>query len=263
MRLLHCQGRCKELEPLIASATRLLRATSKDSVVEDQKISQGYRLNPVDGVLEREVQTQKVAIWVPVFPNVALPGIKEKGKTWRRWAFEKCHLTMMNPHRPPGPTWQTIKRVAYWPGMYKDVETWLHNCAVCHQYRTVGHMAPMRSTLASLPHCRLPWSDVIIDCQGPFTRSAEGMSYVLSYHCTLLGVCKLQPFKRLTKDCFLQALVACIMRARRIPEIVRSDRGPEMTSAVMEEFLTIGNARQSWELRSRRGTKARVSGSVL
>ena len=45
MRLLQCQGRCKELEPLIASATKLLRATVKDSVVEDQKISQGYRLS--------------------------------------------------------------------------------------------------------------------------------------------------------------------------------------------------------------------------
>ena len=34
------------------------------------------------------------------------------------------------------------------------------------------------------------------------------------------------------------------MRARRIPDIVRSDRGPEMTSAVTEEFLTLCNAKQ-------------------
>ena len=102
----------------------------------------------------------------------------------------------------------------------------------------------MRSTLASLPHSRLPWADVIIDCQGPFTRSAEGNCYTVSYHCTLLGVPKVEPFKRLTKAYFLQALVACIMRARRIPDIVRTDRGPEMTSAVMEEFLTLCNARQ-------------------
>ena len=70
------------------------------------------------------------------------------------------------------------------------------------------------------------------------------MSYTVSYHSTFLGVPKIQPFKRLKKDCFLNALVACIMRARRIPDIVRTDRGPEMTSAVMEEFLTLCNARQ-------------------
>ena len=70
------------------------------------------------------------------------------------------------------------------------------------------------------------------------------MCYTVSYHCTILGVPKIQPFKRLTEDCFLIALVACIMRARRIPDIVRTDRVPEMTSAVMEEFLALCNARQ-------------------
>ena len=34
------------------------------------------------------------------------------------------------------------------------------------------------------------------------------------------------------------------MRARRIPDITRSDRGPEMTSAVVEEFLTLCNSKQ-------------------
>ena len=34
------------------------------------------------------------------------------------------------------------------------------------------------------------------------------------------------------------------MRARRIPDIVRTDRGPEMTSVVMEEFLTLCNSKQ-------------------
>ena len=36
----------------------------------------------------------------------------------------------------------------------------------------------MRSTLASIDaFARLPWKDVIIDCQGPFTRSAKGNCY--------------------------------------------------------------------------------------
>ena len=66
----------------------------------------------------------------------------------------------------------------------------------------------------------------------------------MSYHCTFLGVVKIEPFARLRKEEFLRALVACIMRARRIPDIVRTDRVPEMTSAVMEEFLTLCNAKQ-------------------
>ena len=198
----------------------------------------------MDGVFEREVQTQRAVIWVPVLPDLAIPSETEKGKSWRRWAFERCHMTILEPHKPSGPTWQTLKRVVFWPTMYKDVILWLNMCAVCHQYRTVGQMAPMRSTLAALPNFRLLWSDVILNCQGPFARSAEGNCHTVIYHCTLLGVPKVEPFKRLTQAYSLQALVACVMRARRIPDIVRTDRGPEMTSALMEEFLTLCNARQ-------------------
>ena len=129
--------------------------------------------------------------------------------------------------------------------MLKDYNMWLNDCVVCHQYRTVGVMAPMRSTLASIKEfAKLPWKDVIIDCQGPFTRSAKGNCYTVSYHCTFLGVCKVEPFARLRKSEFLIALVACIMRARRIADIVRTDRGPEMTSAVMEEFMKLCNTKQ-------------------
>ena len=74
-KLLQCQGECKELKPLIESSKRLLTAGPKQSIVEDQKISQGYRLHPVDGLLEREVQVQKATIWVPVLPNVALTAV--------------------------------------------------------------------------------------------------------------------------------------------------------------------------------------------
>eukprot|EP00973_Karenia_brevis_P028099 3870921-Karenia_brevis.AAC.1 len=57
----------------------------------------------------------------------------------------------------------------------KDFAIWINDCAVCHQYQTVGVMAPMRSTLASIDEfSKLHWKDVIIDCQGPFTRSALG-----------------------------------------------------------------------------------------
>jgi hypothetical protein len=165
--------------------------------------------------------------------------------TWRRYAFERAHLTFLEPHRPMGATWQALNRMAFWQTMYKDFNIWMNDCAVCHQYRTVGVMAPMRSTLASIDEfTKIPWRDVIIDCQGPFTRSANGNCHTVSYHCTFLGVCKVEPFARMRKESFLIALMTCVMRARRVPEIIRTDRGPEMTSAVTEEFLTLCNTEQ-------------------
>jgi hypothetical protein len=239
------QTQCKEVRALVDAQKHLLGAAAKDSTKAAEEMSKDYRLSPEDTVLERSVMVTRAQIWVPVMPNVKLPDGVEQDITWRRWAFERAHCTFLDPHRSPGPTWQTLKRIAFWCSIRLDFEMWIHLCAVCHQYRTVGQLAPMRSMLASVPEInKLPWSDVIIDCQGPFTTSARGNCYTVSYHCTSLGVPKVEPFARLRKAEFLIALVACVMRARRVPDIVRMDRGPEMTSSVMEEFLTLCNAKQ-------------------
>ena len=109
----------------------------------------------------------------------------------------------------PVATMHRKKSLIYISLANKDFNVWINDCAVCHQYRTVGVMAPMRSTLASLDEFdKLPWRDVIIDCQGPFTRSGKGNHYIVSYHCTFLGIPKLEPFARLRKEEFLVALVA-------------------------------------------------------
>ncbi len=86
---------------------------------------------------------------------------------------------------------------------------------------------------------KVPWSDVIIDVQGPYTRAEGGEQYVLSYHDTLLRVPKLQAFTCLKAAELSRVLFSCIPRTRVIPDVLRSDRGPEMTCAMNEEFLAL------------------------
>ena len=61
--------------------------------------------------------------------------------------------------------------------------------------------------------------------------------YLLSYHCTTLKVTRLCAMQNLTAGHFSRALVSCVLSARIIPDVVRTDRGPEMTSQVNAEFL--------------------------
>ena len=86
----------------------------------------------------------------------------------------------------------------------------------------------------------LPWSDIVIDCQGPFVRSEEGYQYILSWHWVKLRVPKLAAFKSLQAGYFSRALVECLMKAGTMPDIIRSDRGPEMRNAVMKELIAVG-----------------------
>ena len=85
----------------------------------------------------------------------------------------------------------------------------------------------------------LPWEDVFIDVQGPFTVSDDGNQYLLSYVCSTLRVPLLEPFKSLQSGYFSRALMKLIFRAKVMPSVIRSDRGPEMTNAVTKEILAI------------------------
>ena len=54
---------------------------------------------------------------------------------------------------------------------------------------------------------------------------------------------KLAVLKNLMAGCFSRALVECVMKARQIPNTIRSDRGPEMVSRVNAEVLAICGVR--------------------
>ena len=92
---------------------------------------------------------------------------------------------------------------------------------------------------------RLPWQDVIIDCCGPYMKAEHGEQYILVYMCTQLRVPMLEAIQSLQAGFFSRALVKCLLRSRVIPDIVRSDRGPEMTSKIMKEFLSICNIKHT------------------
>ena len=63
---------------------------------------------------------------------------------------------------------------------------------------------PLRSPLADDKHALvMPFKDVVVDVQGPFTKGEGGEQYLLSYMCTRLKVAYLQPFKPLQKGTFL------------------------------------------------------------
>ena len=66
---------------------------------------------------------------------------------------------------------------------------------------------------------------------------------MLSWHCTCLKVPKLCAFKELQQGHFLRAVVTCLMKARTVPDVWRSDRGPEMVNVVQDEFRAILTAK--------------------
>eukprot|EP00973_Karenia_brevis_P022516 3099696-Karenia_brevis.AAC.1 len=59
-------------------------------------------------------------MWVPVMPATTVPAEyfngscgERGGVTWRRYAFERAHMTFLEAHRPPGAAWQALKRMFF------------------------------------------------------------------------------------------------------------------------------------------------------
>ncbi|MEC8021486.1 MAG: integrase zinc binding domain-containing protein, partial [Pseudomonadota bacterium] len=201
-----------------------------------------FRLSPVDGVLEKEVNLAVEVLFVPYIPDVQV-ATEAKPLTWRRWLFEQCHCTFMEPHRRAGPTYDLLRRVGWWPNVVHDFNKWYWSCP-CRRHRARGVQGPLRSILADEGRAELlPWTDVIIDVQGPFTKSELGNQYVLSWHCTCLKVPKLCAFSALQQGPFLRAVTVCMLKTRTVPDVWRSDRGPEMVNEVQDEFRSILSAK--------------------
>ena len=117
---------------------------------------------------------------------------------------------------------------------------WYEQCLICLQYRGQAMRPPMRSIQADDCLCIvLPWCDCILDMQGPFTRAEGGELYVMSYHCTRLKVPKLAVCKLLQTGFFSRALAEVVCKTRRVPDIIRSDRGPEIVNRTNAEFMAI------------------------
>ena len=91
--------------------------------------------------------------------------------------------------------------------MAEDSTNWYIECETCRKFLGKPMRPPMKSVLADDGRASLlPWTDVMIDVQGPYTRAEGGEMYVLSYHCTVLKVPFLRAMSALTAGEFSRAL---------------------------------------------------------
>ncbi len=91
-----------------------------------------------------------------------------------------AHNAPCTGHHGVKATYETLKQVAYWPGMQQDVAEYVKGCLVCCQFQPANpnHRAPLqRKRMTFL------WSDLQIDWVGPLPRSTRGNKYFLTVIC--------------------------------------------------------------------------------
>ncbi len=128
-------------------------------------------------------------------------------------------------------TYETLKQVAYWPGMQQDVAEYVKGCLVCCQFQPANpnHRAPLQRKGMTFP-----WSDLQIDWVGPLPRSTRGNKYFLTVICEFTKWIECLPAPNDTAETTACLLMNHIFSRFGLPLRVNSDRGTHFTAEIMQ-----------------------------
>ena len=187
------------------------------------------RLHPSDQVLERSVKHPglDVASWVPVVPS----GQATPLLSWRRWVWQAHHSSPLGAHRSADATTALLRRIVWWPHLARDVQSWHDHCVTCAKLRREPRKARQTAVPGSVYD---PWQEVVVDMEGPLTPpSIEGHRYIMTYMCNFCGGILLEPVRTLQAAEVRAAFSRCLFRSGTLPVLLRTDRGPEFTNALL------------------------------
>lgn len=222
----------QERDPAIWAVRQLLanpppQNTTQSSPGEPEEL-QAFRLNP---------QSFRIEKGLLVYSD------GDQGPT--RWVVHTDHRGVMlahahdsavGGHRGPQPTLETLRQVAYWPSMSRDVKAYFKGCLVCCQFqpsRPLGR-APLQKRGVTFP-----WSHLQVDWVGPVSRSSRGNKYLLTITCAFTKWVECLPAPNDTATTTAVLLLNHVFSRWGLPLSVDSDRGTHFTSGVMTAMYDI------------------------
>jgi hypothetical protein len=79
----------------------------------------------------------------------------------RQKLIEALHSSVVGGHSGMRASYQRVKQIFYWPGMKKDVESWVAQCPTCHRSKHENCHYP--GLLEPLPVPDMAWTHVSLD----------------------------------------------------------------------------------------------------
>ena len=120
---------------------------------------------------------------------------------------------------------QRMQESVWWPTVGQDLKEWIEKCSFCQRDSRQQHTEPLRPSV--LPE--RPWTKIGMDL-----CLFEGKDYLImiDYFSRWIEIINLEDATRST----LVRKVKTIFASWGIPEVIRSDNGPQFMSTVFKEF---------------------------
>ena len=168
--------------------------------------------------------------------------IRRQGRLWigantalRTKLIAALHNSAVGGHSGVTATYHRVKKHFEWRGLKRDVEEFVHQCAVC-QHAKHEHTRPA-GLLAPLPIPSAPWEDLTMDCiEGlPASESCNSIMVVVDRFTKFVHFVPLRhPFTAAT---VARAFWDNIVKLYGIPSSIVSDRDKIFTSHLWRELL--------------------------
>jgi transposase InsO family protein len=121
---------------------------------------------------------------------------------------------------------QRARELVFWPGINKEIESVVKNYSVCAEYRCSNQKEPM------FPHeiPKYPWQIVATDI---FFWNGDDYLLVVDYYSRFWEMFKISN----TKSYTINAKMKILFARHGVPEVVKSDNGPQYSSGEFAEFV--------------------------
>lgn len=176
-------------------------------------------------------------------PGGGPPGLLYVPSPVRAKALQWGHSSHLTAHPGSRRTLEFLRRRFWWPGMEKDVKSFVMACPVCTRSKN-PRQAP-QGLLHPLCIPRRPWSHVSTDFITGLPQS-EGNTVILVVVDRFSKACRFIPLQKLPSALETAKLMFHhVFRVFGLPQDIVSDRGPQFSSRVWRAFCRLLGATAS------------------
>jgi hypothetical protein len=202
---------------LALSKERIREEQEKDAQCQEYKQYDDFWLYEENTLYHQKVKGQ---------PRVVIP------KTFVPTVLECYHNLPFSALQGVGRTVEFINCKYWWETMWRDIKEYIKVCDACAKWKT-GHRihAPMGEALEANEFLDI----VSLDVVGPLPVTERGNKYLLTFVDHFTRFCEAIPIPSQEKETTAREFVTKIIVQYGVPKKLLTDRGSNITSALMTE----------------------------
>ncbi|POM80255.1 LOW QUALITY PROTEIN: Reverse transcriptase, partial [Phytophthora palmivora] len=154
--------------------------------------------------------------------------------------LQNCHDSLEGGHQGIVRTFNRIRQVYYWIGLYADVERHVRSCPDCSSSKS---RPQLRGYSPGNVLAERPFQLVSMDFVIPLPKSRRGNTVLLLFQCAFTSFVMGKAMADTTALCVAKAFEECVYRRFGAPTMIRHDRDPRFMSEVFQAFTEMMQSR--------------------